>query len=84
MQNKKLEREIYIAKLLDTLSEYWFEHPELRLAQIVSNAWQIHPDYRRNPEPEIRDVFYFTDEKFMEGLELLEDNESKGSRPTEG
>jgi hypothetical protein len=84
MENKKLERDIYIAKLLDTLSEYWYARPHLRLSQIVSNAWHIHPDYRKNPEPDIQDVYYFTDEKFLEGLDALEKNESKGSRPTEG
>jgi hypothetical protein len=83
MLSKKAEREIYIAKLLDTLSEYWYANPDLRLAQIVSNAWHIHPDYKKNPEPEIQDVFYFTDSKFLEGLAALEKNESKGSRPTE-
>ena len=83
MLNKELERQIYIAKLLDTLSEYWYKYPELRLAQIVSNAWQIHPGYKVNPEPEIRDVFYFTDSKFLEGLELLKANESKDQRSSE-
>ena len=83
MENKKFERELYMAKLLDTLSEYWYARPYLRLAQIVSNSWQAHPDYKKNPEPEIQDIFYFTDAKFLEGLEALQQNESKGSRPTE-
>jgi hypothetical protein len=81
---KNEERLVYIAQLLDTLGEYWYKRPELRLAQIVSNAWHIHPDYRKNPEPEIQDVFYFTDSKFLEGLEALVKNESKGSRPAKG
>jgi hypothetical protein len=83
VENKKLEREIYIAKLLDRLSEYWYKRPELRLAQIVSNAWHIHSDYRRNPEPDIQDVFYFTDAKFLEGLAALEKNESKSPRSSQ-
>ena len=82
MENKKLERIVHIAKLLDTLSEYWLDRPYMRLSQIVSNAWHIHPDYKKNPEPEIQDVFYFTDEKFLEGLELLIKNESENPRPT--
>jgi len=62
------------------LREYWVERPYLRLGQILSNAWRVHPDYKRNPEPEINDIYYLTDGKFREGLlELIED-ESKSSR----
>lgn len=68
---------------LTKLEEYWSKRPYLRLAQIVSNAWQIHPDYRRNPEPDISDIFYLTNEKFVEGLKLLEENESKDQGPTQ-
>jgi hypothetical protein len=81
--DEKFNRAEYIATLLDKLNVYWYNRPELRLAQIVSNAWRIHPDYKRNPEPDINDVYYFTDAKFLESLELLEKNESKGSRVTE-
>jgi hypothetical protein len=81
MENDK--RQLYIAQLLDTLGEYWYARPHLRLAQIVSNAWQMHTDYKKNPEPDIQDVFYFTDSKLFEGIELLRQNESKGSRPTQ-
>ena len=73
-----------VDRVLAKLREYWVERPYLRLAQIVSNAWQIHPDYKRNPEPEINDVFYFTNNKFIEGLELLKENESKDQRSSEG
>ena len=73
-----------VDRVLARLREYWVERPYLRLAQIVSNAWQIHPDYKRNPEPEINDVFYFTNNKFIEGLELLKENESKDQRSSEG
>ena len=68
---------------LEKLREYWIKYPYLRLAQIVSNAWHKHPDYRRNPEPDIQDVFYFTDEKFLESLKLLE-NESKDQGSSQG
>ena len=73
-----------VDRVLANLRDYWVERPYLRLAQIVSNAWQIHPDYKRNPEPEINDVFYFTNNKFIEGLELLKENESKDQRSSEG
>lgn len=58
--------------MLEKLKSYWTSHPYLRLGQIVSNAWRIHPDYRKNPEPDIQDVFYLSDAKFIEGLKLLE------------
>jgi hypothetical protein len=73
-----------VDRVLAKLRDYWIERPYLRLAQIVSNAWQIHPDYKRNPEPEINDVFYFTNNKLIEGLELLKENESKDQRSSEG
>ena len=69
--------------MLERLRDYWYDRPYLRLSQIVSNAWYIHPDYEKNPEPEIQDVFYLTDEKFLEGLELLVKNESERPRTTE-
>lgn len=81
--DEKFNRAEYIATLLDKLNVYWYSRPHLRLAQIVSNAWRTHPDYRKNPDPDINDVYYFTDAKFLESLELLEQNESKGSRSTE-
>jgi hypothetical protein len=73
-----------VDRVLAKLRDYWIERPYLRLAQIVSNAWQIHPDYKRNPEPEINDVFYFANNKLIEGLELLKENESKDQRSSEG
>ena len=89
-----VEDKAYKAKLLamdnvnnviEKLHSYWLKYPYLRLAQIVSNAWRKHPDYRKNPEPDIQDVFYFTDAKFLEALELLENpNESKDQRSSEG
>jgi len=73
-----------ITKLLSKLEEYWQARPYLRLAQIISNAWRTHPDYRKNPEPDIQDVFYFTDAKFLEGLELLTKDEPKDQGSTQG
>ena len=78
------DRKFQMAELIHTLASYWDEHPYLRLCQIMSNAWQAHPDYRRNPEPEIQDIFYFTDSKLLEGLEILRSSdESKDQGPTE-
>jgi hypothetical protein len=68
-----------IDQTLAALREYWYARPYLRLGQIVSNAWQVHPDYKRNPEPEINDVYYLADSKFEEGLQLLIKNESKST-----
>ena len=70
--------------VLYLLEKYWTKHPYLRLAQIVSNAWHVHPDYKKNPEPDIQDVFYLTDIKFLEGLKLLIENESKDQGSSEG
>jgi hypothetical protein len=81
--SEKIERAASIARLTHTLYTYWSVRPHLRLAQIVSNAWRIHPDYKKNPEPEIQDVYYFTDKKFLEGLKLLQENESKDSRTSQ-
>jgi hypothetical protein len=70
----------YVESTLADLREYWLARPHLRLGQIVSNSWRIHPDYKRNPEPEINDIYYLTDGKFREGLLELIENESKDSR----
>ena len=68
---------------LTALQEYWQARPHLRLGQIVVNAWRMHTDYKRNPEPEVSDIFYLTDAKFREGLLNLIGNESKGTSVTE-
>jgi hypothetical protein len=82
---KLLDRVIEIHHTMNVLSTYWVNNPHLRLGQILSNAWRIHPNYKNNPEPEINDIFYLADAKFLEGLKILEElkntNESKGSRP---
>ena len=65
------------------LMRYWEDRPHLRLCQIVSNAFRIHPKYRRNPEPEINDIFYMEDHEFLEALELLKQNESQSKRTTQ-
>ena len=72
-------------QVLQALQTYWEARPELRLGQIVSNAFRVHPSYRRNPEPEIQDVFYMSNTHFLEGLELLANigkHESKHTEPT--
>jgi len=71
-------------QVLQALQTYWETRPELRFGQIVSNAFRVHPSYRRNPEPEIQDVFYMSNTHFLEGLELLSKmcNESKDSKAT--
>lgn len=82
---KLLDRVIEIHHTMNVLSTYWVNNPHLRLGQILSNAWRVHPDYKSNPEPEINDIFYLTDSKLLEGIKILEElqnkNESKGSRP---
>jgi uncharacterized protein YihD (DUF1040 family) len=85
MDLKQQKRQLRITEILDSLEIYWRKNPELRLAQIVSNAWHIHPSYKRDPEPDIQDVFYFTDNNFLQSLELLDSrpNESTIQRPSE-
>jgi hypothetical protein len=39
----------------------------------VVNAWRILPEYQKNPEPEISDLFYLENAKLLEGLEKLEE-----------
>ena len=81
---EKLERDLEnIDRTMAALHRYWLDRPHLRLGQIVSNAWRVHPDYKRNPEPEINDIYYLTDGKFREGLLELIENESKGSGPAQ-
>ena len=70
-------------EVVNALSNYWSSRPHLRFGQIASNAFRTHPNYNRNPEPEIQDIFYMTDTAFLEGLELLIKNESKDPRTTE-
>lgn len=83
-EKKDLDRLLQMAETIHNLAAYWEEHPYLRLCQIVSNAWQSHPDYKRNPEPDIQDIFYFSDNKFLEGLEILKRaDESKDQGPTQ-
>lgn len=80
IDNNVCERHV----VLSLLGAYWDKYPQLRLAQIVSNAWHIHPDYKKNPEPDIQDIFYLSDDKFLEGLELLTKDESKDQGSTQG
>lgn len=65
----------HISGTLDALSRYWRARPHLRLCQIVSNAWHTLPEYKRNPEPEINDIYYLPDNRFVEGLDNLQKQE---------
>lgn len=60
-------------ELLQHLLHYWDNNPYLRLGQLVVNAWRILPEYQKNPEPEISDLFYLENEKLLEGLKKLEE-----------
>ena len=66
----------HISATLDALSRYWRARPHLRLCQIVSNAWHTLPEYKKNPEPEINDIYYLSDARFLEGLNCLEKEEN--------
>ena len=72
-----------IYDVLFALDRYWYRHPYLRLGQIVSNAWQVLPEYKRDPEPEIQDIFYMPDDRFLAGLQKLEENERNSKNPTQ-
>jgi hypothetical protein len=73
-----------IADVLEKLQTYWRKYPDLRLSQIVSNAWRVHPDYKNSPSPDIiQDIYYLADSKFLEGLEILSKDESKDQRSSE-
>lgn len=75
-QEKDLER---VKHTLEALSAYWLQRPQLRLAQLVSNAWYTLPEHKRNPEPEISDIFYLTDDRLLAGLSKLEENEREST-----
>ena len=47
-----------IERILDALWEYWTEHPDLRLGQIISNATPVR-----------QDVFYLSDDHLEKWLE---------------
>ena len=66
-------------ELLYTLMRYWEKNPYLRFCQIASNAFRIHPNYKRNLEPDINDIYYMSDKDFVYALGLLEES-SKSKR----
>lgn len=77
-EKNKLQREkdiVRVKETLDALSTYWLQRPYLRLGQLVSNAFYILPEYTKNPEPEIADVFFLPDSRLLEGLSKLVENE---------
>jgi hypothetical protein len=80
-QEKDTERVIHT---IGFLTSYWLQRPYLRLGQLVSNAWHTLPEYTKNPEPEIADIYYLPDDRLVEGLLKLEDleRESTSKRTT--
>ena len=86
IEQNKLQHEkdlVRVKHTLEGLNTYWLQRPYLRLGQIVSNSWHSLPEYKQNPEPEIQDVFYMSDEKFLTGLQKLEDNERKSKESSQ-
>jgi hypothetical protein len=86
-EKNKLQREKDIERVkeaLIVLQAYWLERPYLRLGQLVMNAFHVLPEYTKNPEPETADVFYLPDNRLLEGLSKLveQERESKSKRTT--
>lgn len=73
-----------MSEMYKELEKYWKDRPYLRLGQIVVNAFRTLSEYKKNPEPEISDIFYIPDSKLIEGLRNLEnlESESKNKRTT--
>jgi hypothetical protein len=59
-----------IDETLKALEEYWRERPYLRLGQLVYNA------HRKQSRAE-SDVFYMSNETFMQGLRALAEDDKK-------
>lgn len=81
-EKDKIQREKDTERVIHTLgvlTAYWLQRPHLRLGQIVSNAWHTLPEYTKNPEPEIADIFYLPDNRLTEGLSKLEDLEREST-----
>lgn len=81
-EKDKIQREKDTERVIHTLgvlTAYWLQRPYLRLGQIVSNAWHTLPEYTKNPEPEIADIFYLPDNRLTEGLSKLEDLEREST-----
>ncbi len=53
-----------IPEILAALGEYWMNHPDLRLGQIVSNMVPLNPGSTIIPDP-----FYMEDEVFLKKLQ---------------
>jgi len=60
----------HIVDTLNALGKYWLARPELRLGQIISNAFRAGDNYR-----EEKDLFYSEDKEIIEGLKILVKNE---------
>ena len=55
-----------IKSIIEEIEEYWVQHPELRLGQIIANCIRAY-DGRLNCDP-----FYIEDEALMVGLHKLQ------------
>lgn len=81
-EKNRLQREKDLERVNNTLiilKAYWLERPYLRLGQLVSNAFYVLPEYTKNPEPEIADIFFLPDSRLIEGLEKLIENEREST-----
>jgi len=56
-----------IEPLLKKLGDFWKQHPDIRLCQLVDNI-----GHYTNPN---KDLFYLEDEDFEEGLDILIQNQ---------
>jgi hypothetical protein len=86
MSNSNKPDEHNVRKSLKILEDYWIQHPYLRLGQIIVNAFSRTESYKRNPEPDLDDLFYVSDELLLAVISHAIDlkNESKSSSTTEG
>ena len=55
-----------IDMILKELSEIWYEMPDLRLCQILSNAAKLE-NWKQ------KDLFYLEDDKLLSGLKILKE-----------
>jgi hypothetical protein len=86
-EKNRIQREKDIERVkitLRALNDYWLQRPFLRLGQLVANAFYVLPEYTKNPEPEIADIFFLPDQRLVEGLSKLIEGEREptSKRPT--
>lgn len=65
-----------IDDVLDELEQYWRDHPDLRLAQIVVNAYQTewNPRDHLEDDPYNSSPFYMEDDTLLHYLEKKNDH----------